>query len=91
MKRHQLIIVEWLDHTEPGLPNWTSSTYQTSHLASCFSVGWVVRQDADTMVLVPHISYTEEDTEWSTPLLIVKNAILNIWEIKDLPPPSEES
>jgi len=87
MKKWKLVVIEWLDHTEHGDSTWSSSTYSSSHLASAFTAGWVLRDAAEELVIVPHICVDDQEIQWSSPMIIVKSAIINTWHIKDLPDP----
>ena len=55
MVRKRLVYVEWIDSSE--LYGWTSPTRMLDENLMCFSVGWLVEESDDRIVLGSSISY----------------------------------
>lgn len=58
--RHELVYLEWLDSYGVSA-NWESTGAVTPAVHSCASVGWVVSETNDVIVVVPHISPEREE------------------------------
>jgi len=55
-----LYYVEWMD-AEGSTSGWKSLVDATDgELVQCFSVGWVLRETATLLVIVPHMNTTPE-------------------------------
>ena len=55
MSEPRLVLVEWVDSF--GCPtNWTPIDQCQAELLVCRSVGWLIQDDEDCKVIVPHLS-----------------------------------
>lgn len=55
----RLVFVEWVDSFGCS-PNWESLTDAAPHLLTCKSVGWLLHDNEDAKVLVPHVTAPNE-------------------------------
>jgi hypothetical protein len=73
--------VEWLDSSSEGGP-WVSPDDLDGKPVSCFSVGYVARDDDETLTLAQ--SYHSEDgsvAQWGHPLSIPKVCIVSRFRV----------
>jgi hypothetical protein len=71
--RRQVAVVDWIDHADLGNDQaWTKIADIDARAPICRSVGFVVRETDDGLV----ISHTVGDDDCSSPFLILKSAIL---------------
>jgi hypothetical protein len=76
LSHYDLVLVEWLDHTEHS-SEWNDDFTASHPPSTAFSVGWIYEETPETLVLIPHICYTDEDLSYSSPMTIVKGAIIS--------------
>ena len=55
MFKHKLAYVEWVDSYGCS-SQWESTKDVKALVHTCYSVGWVVKETEDTLVVVPHLS-----------------------------------
>ena len=81
----KLVLVDWFDHSSSPDGWHDIEEYQTeSFPLACQSVGWVVHEDKDIMVIVPH-RYLPRDgykQRGSGDLTVLKRAIKRIKVLK---------
>ena len=70
-----LLLVCWYDHYEPNETAWTNEEYEDHDLATCQTVGWLVRATKTAIYVVPHQAVVAEDISWSSPMIIAIGAI----------------
>ena len=81
MKQHQkkLVIIEWLDSsTFGGIWNDISEIVDQTHSLLCRSVGWVLLDNKDFIVLVSHLTGKQASGDMTIP----KKAILKTTVLK---------
>ena len=86
MRHPPLVVIEWFDHTE-GTEGWQDKL--DTELSVCWSVGWLIKSTEDALTIVPHWAFTPDykKEQFSSPMVIVKSAVLTRWTIKDLGKP----
>ena len=74
--------VEWVDSQSPDGP-WVSPDDLDGTVCRCYSVGYIARDDEETLTLA--ISYHADETgrphEWGHPLVIPKVAIVRRFRV----------
>ena len=80
----KLVIVDWVDACSNR--GWVDKdTLQTSTLLPCRSVGWLLKEDKECIVLVAHTSDTTEDGDFrqgNGDITIPKSTVKRIIKIK---------
>ena len=72
-----LVVVEWDDHCEAeGTPWMTRDEAADCQLAHCRSVGWLVHEDSERVVLTT--SQVDGDDTVARPFVIVRAAVRRI-------------
>ena len=60
----QLVLIEWIDSRQP-MPGWQRlSDLESRRANKCISVGFLVREDAQSKVIAPNLGSTEGDDDW---------------------------
>jgi hypothetical protein len=73
--------VEWVDSSSEG-GSWVSPDELDGSVVSCFSVGYVARDDDETLTLAQSFhSEDEKVLQWGHVLLIPKCAIVNRFRV----------
>jgi hypothetical protein len=86
MKKNKLVLIEWLDsHSGRG---WQTidQLESTAKPLYCRSVGWIVSENEDCMVIVPHIGGEKQGEimfQGCGDLTIPTKAILKITILKE--------
>ena len=78
-----LILIEWRDAYGVGT-NWAPINDVTGTCLLCYSVGWLVFQDDDCVVVVPHMSQSGHPhavQQGCGDMTIPRSAILSIKEL----------
>lgn len=85
----KLVIVDWLDATGGTRNGWRSmKEMAVGALDSCRSVGWLLVEDKDRLVVIPHISAEQGDGE----IIIPRSWVSKITRIPgyDMPAPKKD-
>jgi hypothetical protein len=82
LKPPKLEIIKWLDHAVTPIAGWQHIP-DMMDLQPCtiVSVGWVLREDKDSLLIVPTVDRGYGTSMQST--TIVKKAILKRWKLND--------
>lgn len=80
----EIVYVEWWDHISLAQGRWISKAdLDEIKVAKCKSVGWVYKQDDESITLVPHIAGEGEDADYGGDMTIHRSAIIT-WETLSL-------
>lgn len=81
----RLVLVEWLDSYGCS-PTWQSLENVNPSRLSCKSVGWLLHEDKDCTVIVPHISGEVGETprQGCGDMTIPSIAIISIHDLQDV-------
>jgi hypothetical protein len=61
---HELVLIEWVDSGQP-IPGWQwLSEMNPRHAHKCISVGFLVQDDEQTIVLAPNLGSSSGDDDW---------------------------
>ena len=83
MEGKRLVIVEWLDHTEGK--DWVEIDKVDPDPLHCFTVGWVIAETDDVMVVAPNYSVEKGQARMVTgEMQILKKVIVIVQGIKGL-------
>lgn len=79
----KLVIIEWLDSTQP-ISSWQHlSDYKASEPISCISVGFLIHDGTDVKALAPNMGdiTSENNMQISGIIHIPSKSVLNITEL----------
>jgi len=89
VSHYQLVYLEWKDIYGVGA-DWAETSTIKLHPHQCFSVGWVVKEDQDVIVLVPHLSpansAVDAPEQWCGYMTIPKCSVVHRAVLADVPP-----
>ena len=86
-KKLKLVFVEWMDHSS-STQRWSkfSELEERCEPLLLVSVGWLLKQNKECIVLVPH-KHSDEMTDWtpygSGDMTIIRSSIKKIIELKE--------
>lgn len=87
----RLVLIEWMDsHVAVG--GWKELDGFAPQAPVCRSVGWLLRDDAHSKVLVPHIIDAQSDVPFQGcgDMTIPTSAVLNMVDLKAPDPRPED-
>lgn len=74
-KKYPLIMVDWLDHTADA--SW-SENIDEHNPELCRSVGWLIKEDDDTLKIANAIS---KDSGLGGIQVVLKSCVMEVWEV----------
>lgn len=80
----KLVYVEWVDHCSFTVAQWrTKEEYNVLEPPLCKTVGWILKEDKDMMIVVQtHQEHEELDDQFVGEMCILKGCIKFMKEIK---------
>lgn len=80
----KLVYVEWLDHASFTESTWREADeYEDLNPATCKTIGWILRETEDMIILVQTIHYSDEfEDKYCGEMGILKGAITLMKEIE---------
>jgi hypothetical protein len=81
----KLVYVEWFDHCSFTVAQWrTKEEYDVLQPPLCKTVGWILKEDKDKMIVVQTWQESEEfDDQFVGEMCIIKGNIKVIRELND--------
>ena len=82
MKKYKLVLIEWEDSIL-GYAGWKTIKDEPDRKTIIYSVGFIVRQNKNSITLYPHISKKTDNEEFGAgDIIIPKSAIrkMKIWK-----------
>lgn len=73
LNKYPIAYVEWVD--SKGMNAWTSLDEIEPSVCKCISVGFLIKEKDDVLVVVPHITLTEKDNQGDGIIVIPMKAV----------------
>ncbi len=82
----RLVMIDWDDAASPHLMEWRELSDCKPTPGLCRSVGWLLHDDKDYKVVVPHLLDEEGDPQCCGDMTIPTHAIISIKDLQDVGP-----